>query len=139
MKNLANCKPTEFLQQTVKIKRAAEGWLDATKILDIRKNTAKIELVNDDMTEGEKKAVLERNKKARAAQLKENFSRIFDSVMEENAVKTLELLALVCFIDPAEVDSHPIDEYLKAVTEMIDNEAVIGFFTSLAKWGLLNT
>ena len=50
----------------------------------------------------------------------------------------MDLLALLCFVDPEDVDNHTMDEYLKAITEMITNDAVIGFFTSLAKTGLIN-
>ena len=38
MKNLANCKPSEFLAQTFKIKKSVQEWLDVTKLMEIRKN-----------------------------------------------------------------------------------------------------
>ena len=37
MKNLANCKPSEFLAQTFKIKKSLQEWLDVTKLMEIRK------------------------------------------------------------------------------------------------------
>lgn len=43
MKNLSNCKPSEFLAQTIKIKNLVRDWLDATKIMDIRKNFSKVD------------------------------------------------------------------------------------------------
>ena len=42
MKNLSNCKPSEFLAQTIKIKNLVRDWLDATKIMDIRKNFSQV-------------------------------------------------------------------------------------------------
>lgn len=138
MKNLANCKPTEFLKQTVRIKHAAEKWLDATQLLKIREITPEVKLIDDDMEPEEKAKVLAENRKARSKQQKKNLSKMFDAMMEENADGTLELLALSCFVEPENVDDHTIDEYLQAISEMLGNEAVISFFTSLAKWGLIN-
>lgn len=138
MKNLANCKPTEFFKQTVRIKHAAEKWLDATKLLKIRETTPDIKLIDDDMDPEEKAKVLAENRKARSKQQKKNLSKMFDAMMEENADGTLELLALSCFVEPENVDDHTIDEYLLAISEMLGNESVISFFTSLAKWGLIN-
>jgi hypothetical protein len=138
MKNLANCKPSEFLKQTVRIKKSAEKWMDATQIMKIRETVPDIKFIDDDMNEAEKSKILAENRKARSKQQRKNLSRIFDAMMDENAEGTLELLALVCFVEPENVDDHTIEEYMQAVSEMLGNEAVIGFFTSLAKWGLLN-
>ena len=138
MKNLANCKPSEFLKQTVRIKKSAEKWMDATQIIRIRETAPDMKFVDEDMNDEEKSKILAENRKALKKQQRKNLSKIFDAMMEENADGTLELLALVCFVEPENVDDHTVDEYLQAVSEMLSNEAVIGFFTSLAKWGLLN-
>ena len=37
MKNLANCKPSEFLVQTNKIRKSVEKWLTVTDIMNIRR------------------------------------------------------------------------------------------------------
>ena len=138
MKNLANCKPSEFLKQTVRIKKSAEKWMDATQIMKIRETVPDMKLIDEDMDDAEKSKILAENRKARKKQQRKNLSKIFDAMMDDNAEGTLELLALVCFVEPENVDDHTIDEYLQAVSEMLSNEAVVGFFTSLAKWGLLN-
>ena len=39
----------------------------------------------------------------------------------------------MCFVEPEHVDDHSMAEYLEAFTELINDEAVIGFFTSLAR------
>lgn len=139
MKNLANCKPSEFLKQTVRIKKSVERWLTDTDIMNIRKNVAAPSPMSKDMTDTEKRAALDDYVKRRNEQAQKNLSRIFDAVAEEHPDETLEVLALLCFVEPENVDDYTIDEYLTSVSEMIGNEAVIGFFTSLARWGLLNT
>ena len=139
MKNLANCKPSEFFKQTVKIKKAVENWMTETDIMNIRKNVAKPSPITQDMTDEEKRAAVDDFKRRTEEQAKRNMSRIFDAIFDEHPDETLELLALLCFIEPKDVDNHTIDEYLKAITEMISNEAVLGFFTSLARLGLFNT
>ena len=35
--------------------------------------------------------------------------------------------------------NYTVEEYLTSVTEMLTNKAVVGFFTSLAQWGLTST
>ena len=124
MKNLANCKPSEFLSQTVKIRRAAEKWLTATEVLEIRKR------MPNELPENEG----ERRKAIREQGLK-NFWDIWDAIAEKHPEETLNLLALSCFIPPDEVDDHPVSYYMDAVNEMIHDEAVQGFFTLLAQLG----
>ena len=139
MKNLANCKPTEFFKQTVKIKRAVEKWLTDTDIINIRKTVAKPSPISNDMTDEERKAAVDDFQKRVEEQAMKNMSRIFDAIMEEHPDETMDLLALLCFVEPKDIDNHTMDEYLKAITEMITNDAVIGFFTSLGRLGLFNT
>lgn len=139
MKNLANCKPSEFLKQTNKIKKAVEKWLTDTDILNIRKNVAKPSPITKDMTDEEKRAAVDDFKARTEKQAMQNFSKMLDAILDEHPDETLELLALLCFVEPKDVDKHRIDEYLTAISEMLGSEAVIGFFTSLARWGLLNT
>lgn len=123
MKNLANCKPSEFFAQTVKIRRYVENWLNATELFSIRKELPEL---NDNMTDEEKK-------KAIAEQAKKNLWKMFDKIFEENAEHTIGLLALLCFIDPAEADDHEVGEYLESISELISDERVISFFTSLVR------
>ena len=124
MKNLANCKPSEFFAQTVKIRRYVESWLDATELFTIRKEVPNI---NDSMTAEEKKKTI-------ADQAKKNLWKMFDKIFEENAEQTIGLLALLCFIDPSEADEHEVGEYLENISEIISDERVLSFFTSLEYW-----
>lgn len=141
MKHLANCDAVDFLKQTNKIRKSVEGWLKATKILDIRKNAPKLKPITDDMTDAEKEKIKAENKIKTREQVNKNFSAMLDAALEENAEKTLELLALLCFVEPQDANSHKATEYLKAFGEMIADEDVMDFFTSLMRLeqtGILN-
>ena len=138
-KNLANCKPSEFLRQTYKIKKSVEKWLTDTDILNIRKNMPALTPITNDMSEDKRKAVFAENKRKSEAQITKNMMAILDAVMDVHADETLEILALCCFVDPAQVDDHGIDFYLDNFAEIISNQSVISFFTSLAQLGVKNT
>lgn len=127
MKNLANCKPSEFLQQTNRIRKSVSKWLTDTDILNIRQRMPKIA---DDATEEERKKAME-------GQAKENLNLMLDAILEEHPEETLELLALLCFVEPKDVDKHSVTEYLESFEELISNKAVLSFFTSLMR--LANT
>ena len=129
MKNLANCKPSEFLRQTNRIRKSAETWLKVTEILEIRKTLPEIP---NDIPKDERKTAVEE-------QGRENFSRILDAILEKHPDETLELLALTCFVEPDDVDNHPVSEYLESIGEMLADKAVIGFFTSLMRLARMNT
>lgn len=139
MKTLANCKPTEFLKQTNRIKKSVERWLTDTDILNIRKATVEPAKILPDMGEEEKKAAFEDFRARREAKVRENLSKILDAVLDEHPDETLEVLALVCFVEPEDVDNHTMSDYLAAITEMLADESVMGFFTLLARLGLQNT
>ena len=129
MKNLANCKPTEFFAQTVKIRRYVEDWLSATKIMEIRTD---LPVPPENATKEEKQALLE-------SEVKKRCWKLFDSIFEENAEKTIGLIALVCFIDPKDADNYEVGDYLQNIAEIINDERVLGFFTSLLNLDQLST
>lgn len=121
MKNLANCKPSEFLTQTNKIRKSVSKWLTDTDIMNIRKRMPEIP---DTASEEERKKALEE-------QVNENFNAILDAILEEHPDETLELLALLCFVEPGHVDDHEVTEYLESFNELANNKVVLDFFTSL--------
>ena len=125
MKTLATCSPVEFLVQTNKIRRYVERWLSLTKIMEIRKRLPAFE---DDMSEEEKK-------QATMQQVKKNINAMLDSVLEEYPAETAELLGLLCFIEPEDLNNHTMLEFIPAITELLENQEVLSFFTSLAKLG----
>ena len=121
MKNLANCKPSEFLKQTNRIRKSVSKWLTDTDVLNIRRrmpNTA------EDANEEEKKAAMQK-------QIKKNLDAMLDAIMDEHPDETLELLGLMCFVEPENIDDHTVTEYLDSLTELINNQSVLSFFTSL--------
>lgn len=135
MKTLASCKPSEFFKQTNRIRKSVEKWLTDTDIMNIRKRLPQKEAVPISATQEEIDAINDRNQEAMKKQMRKNFSAILDAVMEDHADETMEILALSCFVEPEEVDNYPVSEYLKAFNELISDEDVIGFFTSLVRLG----
>lgn len=132
LKTLADCTPHEFMRQTVRIKDSAEKWLKMTDLMGIRAtNDTEYEQVKDGMSIDERAEVIGRNKKKLLEQAQKNLSKMFDAMMKDHPEETLELLALCCFVEPENVDDHPIYEYMDAFTSLINNKSVIGFFTSL--------
>lgn len=123
MKNLANCKPTEFIAQTVKIKRAVEKWLTETEIMEINR---RMPVLTPNMSQKEKNAAREKQNNA-------NLNAMFDACFDRHPQETLNLIALLCFVEPEHVDDHTVDEYLSSINEMLGNESVMGFFTSLMR------
>lgn len=134
LKNLATCKPTEFVKQTVRIKKSVEKWLKATDIMNImQKKPEKLEKLTDDMNTNERQAAFDRNKEISDKLAKEKISKAFDALFEQNPAETLEILALSCFVEPEEVDTHTIDEYFSAWNEMLNNSSVLSFFISFIR------
>ena len=121
MKNLANCKPSEFLRQTNRIRHYVQKWMDVTDIPNIRK---KLPQIPEGATEEEK------NKLIREQSAK-NLGEMLDAAMEEHPEETMGVLALACFVPVEEADSHPMDFYFDSISEIIESEGTIRFFTSL--------
>lgn len=139
MKTLATCRPTEFLRQANIIKKYAEKWLDDTNILNIRQNLPKLETVPSDASPEDRIRIAEENRKKANEQTRKNLSDILDSILENHPEETLQLLALCCFIEPENIDEHEVSEYLDAIAELIGNQSVLSFFTSVARLGRITS
>ena len=124
-KNLANCTPKEFAIQTRLIKHAVEKWLTETDIMKIREKKPAI-------PEG---ATDEEIAKLMREQAGKNLSAMFDVIMDEHPDETVELLGLLCFVPPAEVDNHPMTYYMDSISELIAEQSVWNFFVSLLSAG----
>jgi len=135
MKNLANCTPTEFLRQTIKIKRLVESWLTSEDIKEIRARMPELEKVTESMTKEERTEVLKENQKRMKEQGTKNFMDILEVLMDKNEKTTLSLIGLCCFVEPAEIDNYPMSEYMGSIADLIEDENVIRFFVSLARLG----
>ena len=129
MKTLANCNPKEFLVQTNKIRRHVERWLSLTKILEIRKRMPAID----------ENATPDERRKAVSEQIKKNANDVLSAVMEEHPDETAELLGLLCFVDPEDLENHKMAEFFGAFTDIVESPEVIGFFTSLKQLGEMYT
>lgn len=121
MKNLANCKPSEFLKQTSKIRKSVSRWLTDTDIMNIRQRMPELP---DGISDEERKKLMEE-------QAKSNANAMLDAILDEHPDETLEVLALLCFVEPEDVDNHEVTEYLQSFNELIGNKAVMGFFGQL--------
>lgn len=138
MKNLANCTPKEFLKQTYRIKSAVEKWLKDIDLSSIRANVPKLTPVTG--LEGEElEKVKAENCKIMSKQIMENGMKILDNVMDKYADETVEILALCCFVEPSEAESHTMSEYLESIGDLLSDKGVLSFFTSLAQLQLPNT
>lgn len=128
MKNLATCKPSEFLKQCNRVRKNVEKWLTDTEIMEIRK---RLPVIPEDATPEERKA-------AELKQANANINAMLDSILESHPDETLALLALCCFIEPEHADDNPVTDYLDAFSDMISNPSVLRFFTSLVRLGQMN-
>lgn len=130
-KNLANCTPDEFLDQSFLIMNAAEKFMKVNDILGIR--SRKVEGLQEIPKDNEEEAdrVRMENAKKITAQRMKNVKDLLTSMMHTHKSETLELLALSCFIDPADVNNHTMPFFLRNVGEMISDQDVLAFFTSL--------
>lgn len=135
MKTLANCTPREFLKQTNRIRISLDEWLTATKVLEIRRRMPEVPDVKSIETKDELKENIEARKRAYAEQARENVFSILEAMLDTNADKTLELLALVCFVEPKDVDKHTMSEYLLNVSALMQDAGVVSFFDSLVRLG----
>lgn len=132
MKNLANCKPSEFLKQTNRIRKSVEKWLKLTDVMNIRKRKpGGMPEIQKDMSKDEVEAVLEKQKTMMAEQAQQNLKAMLDAMLDEHPDETLEVLALCCFVEPENVDDHTVSEYLLSINELLADEAVRDFFTFL--------
>lgn len=138
MKNLANCTPSEFIRQTVRLKKAAQDWLDSVQIIDIIRRKPTYIIAKAGISAKERAEIIKQNAELEKKQGLKNLSDIMDAALEQNPEKTLKLLALTCFVEPSEVDNHPVTWYMQSIMELIQNEDVLSFFTSLAQLARMN-
>lgn len=134
-KNLATCTGVEFLVQTNKIRHAVQDWLKATNALELRKRKAQgKKSITKDMSPEEKQAINEENARLDREQAKRNISDILDVCLQDNPVKTLQLLAMMCFVEPKDAEKVQVTELLENFGQMMGDAGVLRFFTSLLKW-----
>lgn len=131
MQTLANCKPSEFLRQTSRIRKAVANWIDLTDIIGIRNRKPELIKLDKSMTQEERDKAFFENARRSQESVKENAMAVLDAALDKHPDETLEVLALCCFIEPQDVDNYKVADFLNCFRELIEDEAVIGFFTSL--------
>lgn len=129
MKNLANCTPREFLVQTNKIRKKVSDWLTLTGIMEIRKRLPVIPV----------DATIEDRHKAMNEQSRKNLSAMFDAIFDEHPEESAELLGMLCFIEPEDLDNYKMSDLFGAFNELLNCEEVVGFFTSLMRLVMSDT
>lgn len=129
MKTLANCSPREFLVQSNKIRKSVAKWLSLTKLLDIRKN---LPTIPEDATEDERRDAI-------AKQVQANATAMLDAILDDHPEETAELLGLLCFVEPDDLDNHSMTEFFGAISEILNSREIIDFFTSLVSLGSGNS
>lgn len=133
MKNLATCKPTEFVAQTAKIKDAVANWVEVIELVSIRATQPKYKVLPIDATPEERAEIIKENAEIEKKQAMENVSKILDNMLAVHPQETLKVLALCCFVEPEHVDDYSIDEYLGCIMEMMQNKHIRDFFLLLAQ------
>lgn len=133
MKNLATCKPSEFIAQTAKIRKSVANWIDVIDIVNIRATRPQYKAIPIGASAEEQKMIIEENALLEKQQAVENANKILDNMLAVHQQETLEVMALCCFVEPSEVDNHPMDEYLQCIMEMVSNKSVMDFFKFLAQ------
>lgn len=129
MKTLANCTPVEFLRQTNKIRHAAADLMQSSGVIEIRKHMPQF-------TGNESPA---EHKELMNAQAKKNMDEILDALLETNAEKTAALFAMMCFMEPDEIENITAMDFIAPAMELLNNQAVIDFLQSLARLAQMNT
>ena len=133
MKNLATCKPSEFVAQTARIKTAVANWIDAIDLMKIRATQPKYETLPIDATPEQRAEIIKKNAEKQRKQTMQNLNKILDKMLVEHPKETLDVLALCCFVEPEHVDDYAIDEYFQCIMDMMQNKSVINFFSLLAQ------
>ena len=132
-KNLVTCKPTEFLRQTNRIRKSAEKWMKATGVMEIRRHKPEgLREITKEMSKEEVATLKAENARKIADQSRKNLHDIIVAAIEDHPDETLEILALACFVEPEDIDNDRVSFYLANLSDILADEDVLSFFTSLA-------
>lgn len=133
MKNLATCKPSEFVAQTARIRKAVANWIDVIDLIQIRNTQPVYQIIPASASDEDKIKIIKHNAELKKKQAMDNLNKILENMLEKHPQETLEILALCCFVEPNEVDTHTIDEYMDCIMDIMQNKSVMSFFSLLAQ------
>ena len=127
--NMTNCDTARFMKEAYKLRGVVERFETATQIKAIRAERFTYE---GNETEEEK------NDKAKTF-MREKWSKIATACFGDNFEITKEMLAAMCFTEPAEIDELKPYELHNLLFLILSNERLNDFFTSLQLWGLIDS
>ena len=122
-KTIATCTPSEFMAQGYRLAGKAKALFEMAGIAEIRKR----------MPEYKEEDTPEERKEKMQKQGKENLWAIFDELFGKYPKETTEVFGLMCFIEPAEIDSYNGMELMAKCIDMLGDENVATFLVSLSK------
>lgn len=134
MKALSKCTPREFVKWTNRIRKILPIYLEKTGILDIR-NRAPVIDSEDPTTSEELTENIKTRNEAWARQARENLMDMLEQMLDKYPEETVEMLALICCVEPEDADNYTMAEYLACFNEIINDKAVMDFFISLSQLG----
>lgn len=133
MKNLATCKPSEFIAQTAKIREAVADWMEVIEFLKIREEKPVYRFLPKDATPEQAEEINRANAQIKEDMFLKKINTLLDNMLAKHPRETLNILALCCFVEPTEVDNYSMDEYFGCIMDMFENKTVLRFFSLLAQ------
>ena len=127
--NMANCPQDVFMKHAYTLRSDVEEFVKLTGLADIRAEKPEL---SDDMSEEEKE-------KARTAHIHSKWDRILSACFGDNAEKSYEIMAKMCFSDTETIKALQPYELNNLALMLLSNSRINDFFTSLRLWGLMNT
>lgn len=127
--------PRQFARQASLIAKSLDRWLELTGIPDIRKTVAMPSEITEGMTAEEKRKAVEDYAKRRKDQAGKNLRAMMEAALVEHPDETMELMALICCVEPEDVDDHPMKEYLSCMMKAFSDQMAMDFFTLLGQLG----
>lgn len=126
MKTIAELKGADFLRRINHIRKAVAEPLQELDIMTLMRTPAPL---TGDETDEEKAAKVNEQTKA-------NINAALDRALEEKPEETIKLLDLLIIHENGE-ELDGLD-YMLAAIELLTNEKVVNFLSSLMRSGLLN-
>jgi hypothetical protein len=127
--NMSNCPQNEFMKHVYTLRHDVEEFVKLTGIARIR--AEKTELTDDMTDEDQKKAI--------TAHTHDKWDRILTACFGDNAEKTYEIMAKMCFTDVDVIKGLEPYELNNLALMLLSSPRINNFFTSLKLWGLVNT
>ena len=128
IKTLANCSTIDFLKQANKIRKAVGQFYDECNFGQIMRGQPEFPM---NATETQREDIARNFRK-------NQLNEILDICLETNVEKTVEIIGLMCFMEKKEAENTPANILLGLALDLISNQAVIDFFSKMAKSGMID-